>query len=88
MINEKLNHSDCLNFTTIDAAKGICRVLNKVVFIDTDICSSYEKLPKCKNCSFFNNPNADNVGTCTGLNKEAWTYGELIGITCEGYKSK
>jgi len=88
MMNEKLKHSDCLNFTTIDAAKGICRVLNQVVFIDTDTCSEYEELPKCKNCKFFNEPNKENIGTCTGLSKESWTYGELIGITCEGYKSK
>lgn len=88
MMKEKLNHSDCLNFTTIDAAKGICRVLNKIVFIDTDTCNEYAELPKCKNCKCFTNPNDDNVGTCTGLNKEAWTYGELTSVTCEGYKAK
>lgn len=85
---EKLNHSDCLNFTTIDVAKGICGITKEVVFIDTVVCEKYEKLPKCKHCKFFTNPNKDNIGTCTGLSKEGWTQGELITVTCEGYITK
>ena len=79
-------HNDCLNFTAIDVAKGICRVNNQVVFTDSNVCPNFEVLPKCKTCTCFKNADEDNIGCCTGFKKEAWTYGELNATTCENYK--
>lgn len=87
MVNNN-KHNDCLNFASIDVAKGICRKTNSIIFIDSEVCGNFKEVPKCKNCSKFKNPNADNMGTCTGLKKEYWTYGELMGVTCEGYEKK
>lgn len=86
MVNENMRHNDCSNFCFIDVAKGICRLTNEMVFIDTPVCANFKETCKCKNCANFKNPNKDNLGSCTGLKKEAWTYGDLNAITCEGYK--
>ncbi|SFC91905.1 4-hydroxyphenylacetate decarboxylase small subunit [Clostridium uliginosum] len=87
MANESIKHNDCVNFSSIDVAKGICRISNEMVFIDTSTCGNFKEVHKCKNCSNFKNLNKDNTGLCTGLKKEAWTFGELSAVTCEGYKS-
>lgn len=83
-----MKHNDCSNFCPVDVAKGICRVTNEMVFIDTPVCEKFTELAKCKNCACFKNPGSDNIGTCTGLKKESWTLGELNGTLCEGYCHK
>lgn len=83
MTNTK--HSDCTNFSPIDVAKGICRLCNELIFIDTDTCGSFDRLPKCNNCSNFKEPNTDDIGTCEGFKKTYWTHGELNAMSCEGY---
>ncbi|QXM06897.1 4-hydroxyphenylacetate decarboxylase small subunit [Crassaminicella indica] len=88
MSEKNLKHHDCLNFAPIDVAKGICRITNKIIFTDTNTCPKFIALKKCKNCAHFTNPNSKNIGTCLGLEKESWTYGELCAVTCEGYKEK
>jgi len=87
MVNESMKHNDCANFSPIDVAKGICRLSNQMVFIDAAVCEKFNEVSKCKNCSSFKNPNKDNMGTCTGLKIQSWTYGELNTVTCEGYKT-
>lgn len=86
MVNENMKHNDCVNFSSIDVAKGICRLSNQMVFIDVPVCEEFNEVSKCKNCSNFKNPNKDNMGTCVGLKKHSWTYGELNTVTCEGYE--
>ena len=85
-MSENIKHNDCKNFCFIDAAKGICRVSNEMIFNDTEICENFHETNKCKNCSNFKDVNKDNVGNCVGFKKEAWTYSELNAVTCEGYK--
>jgi 4-hydroxyphenylacetate decarboxylase small subunit len=82
-----LKHDDCRNFAAVDAAKGICRKTNTMIFSDTVICDNLMELPKCKNCSHFIDENKDHIGNCIGLEKNNWTYGELAAVTCEGYHS-
>ncbi len=79
-------HSNCLNFSPIDAAKGICRISNGFVNIDGETCTSFKLAPKCSNCENFKNVNEENIGTCIGLGDHAWSFGELSAITCEGYE--
>lgn len=88
MANENMKHNDCVNFCPIDVAKGICRLTNSMIFIDTNTCENFKEACKCRNCENFKNPNNDNIGTCVGLKKESWTFGELNALTCEGYKAK
>lgn len=80
-----MKHNDCVNFCGIDAAKGICRVTNEMVFIDTKVCKEFSEVSKCRNCGNFKNPSKDNVGTCIGFKKEAWAFAELNATTCEKY---
>lgn len=87
MANENMKHNDCVNFSPVDAAKGICRATNNMVFIDTETCGNFKEACKCRNCKNFVNPGSDNIGTCIGLKKESWTFAELSAATCEGYKS-
>lgn len=82
---ETLKHSDCMNFTNIDAAKGICRFHGEKVFIDTPVCKAYETAPKCKNCNCFTATEQPGMGNCSGLTRDSWTYEELSAVTCEGY---
>ncbi len=84
----ELKHNDCLNFSSIDAAKGICRLTKQLINIDTDVCESLRLAPKCKNCKSFTNPNEDGTGICKGLEKEHWTFESLSAVTCKGHKFK
>lgn len=86
MENESMNHSDCVNFAPVDALKGICRCSNNLILIDTPVCENFKETCKCKNCINFKDPDSNNIGICVGLNKDAWTSGELYAVTCGGYK--
>lgn len=88
MANENKKHIDCANFSPIDAAKGICRLSEKMVAIDSETCPNFKEKKKCCNCANFKNPDKDGMGTCVGMAKEAWTYKDLCAVTCEGYKVK
>lgn len=84
----KLKHNDCLNFSTIDATKGICRITKQLINIDSETCSNLALMPKCKNCINFEKPDEKGIGTCIGLEKEDWTFESLNAITCKGHKFK
>lgn len=88
MTKKNLNHSDCANYIPIDVAKGFCRLSNKKILLDGEVCPNFVTKAKCKNCANFKNPDKDNIGTCAGLEKESWTFGDLVAVTCEGYKAK
>lgn len=83
-----MKHSDCKNFTPFDAFKGICRKSGGFVMIDTDTCAAFGAAPKCRNCAHFCEPNEEEIGTCTGLDKEFWAYGDMSAKTCEGYQAR
>lgn len=78
-------HSDCENFAPVDVAKGICRLTNKPVLIDSQVCVKYEAVPQCSGCAQFKNPDKGGIGICTGLQKEYWTAGHYNAGLCEGY---
>ena len=88
METKNFKHNDCSNFAPIDVAKGICRITNKTVFTDTPVCPTFSELAKCKNCTHFVDSKKENMGVCTGLEKENWTYANLVAKTCEGYDKK
>ena len=84
----KLRHNDCLNFSSIDAAKGICRLTKEIINIDSDVCEALNLAPKCKNCKNFDKPNNEGIGVCKGLAKEDWTFESLNAVTCNGHEFK
>jgi 4-hydroxyphenylacetate decarboxylase small subunit len=84
----KSKHNDCLNFSPVDASKGICRITGSMINIDSEVCSKFDLAPKCRNCEYFKKPDKDEIGICLGLNKEDWTFGDLNAITCKGHKFK
>lgn len=81
-----IKHSECENFVPVDVVKGICRLTNEKVIIDSSVCARFEMVPVCRNCGNFKNPNKDGIGTCIGLKKEYWTAGNYHAGLCEGYK--
>lgn len=83
-----LKHNDCLNFSSIDATKGICRLTKALINIEGDICGKFHLAPKCNNCEHFHNEDEKGIGICKGLSKEDWVYGSLNAITCTGHKFK
>lgn len=84
---KKLNHADCANFISVDVAKGICHANGGVVIlIDTDICSEFTAVAKCKICTKFSNPDEHDIGTCEGFKSPHWTYGELKAVQCEQFR--
>ena len=81
-----LKHNDCLNFCSIDATKGICRLTKELINIDSDTCGKLILAPKCNNCQNFHDPDENDIGECTGLSKKDWVYGSLSAITCGSHK--
>ncbi|HWR44851.1 4-hydroxyphenylacetate decarboxylase small subunit [Sporomusa sp.] len=81
-------HNDCDNFAAVDVTKGICRLTNELVLIDSQICVKFDAIPKCSGCSFFQHPDKEGIGTCTGLQKEYWTAANYNAALCEGYVGK
>jgi 4-hydroxyphenylacetate decarboxylase small subunit len=81
-------HNDCKNFTDFDVFKGYCRKIDGLVLIDTPTCKNFVEKPKCRNCANFIKPNEFEIGTCVGLDKEFWAYGDMNAKTCEGYSAK
>lgn len=91
MIEEKvlvqvLQHNDCRNFCSMDVAKGICRRTQEMVLIDSESCSCYVQLPKCKFCANYAAVD-EGAGTCTAEADHPWAYPEMIAVTCEMFKS-
>lgn len=81
-----LKHNDCLNFCSIDAAKGICRLTKEFINIDSCICKSLVLAPKCGNCKNFKISDNNGIGICKGLEHEDWTFSSLSAITCRGHE--
>ena len=78
-------HSDCENFAPVDVTKGICRLSNELVLIDTEVCIKFDKIATCSACRYFNQPDDNGIGICSGLGKEYWTAGNYKAGLCEGY---
>jgi 4-hydroxyphenylacetate decarboxylase small subunit len=78
-------HNDCENFAPVDVAKGICRLSNEKIFIDSAVCPKFEAVPKCGSCGLFKNADKDGIGTCVGLQKDYWTAANYNAGLCEGY---
>ena len=43
--------------------------------------------PKCGNCACFQSADDHGVGTCTGFEKENWSYANCGAFCCEHYKA-
>jgi 4-hydroxyphenylacetate decarboxylase small subunit len=81
-----LRHNDCRDFCSVDVAKGICRLTQEVVLIDSVVCSEYVQLPKCKFCAYFSTGDQEGIGTCNAEASHPWAYPEMIAVTCEMFR--
>ncbi len=77
-----LHHNDCRNFCSVDVAKGLCRRTQELVLIDSDTCTHFVQLPKCKFCANYQ-ANGGDTGVCKAEKGEPWAYPEMIAVTCE-----
>ncbi|MGI9860532.1 4-hydroxyphenylacetate decarboxylase small subunit [Moorella naiadis] len=87
MSNETSRHNDCRNFVPVDVAKGICRVRNELIAIDTPTCQKFDPLPKCKNCANFT-ATENTLGVCEADKNKPWAFEDLIAVTCAMYRAQ
>lgn len=81
-------HNDCKHFIGVDVAKGICSVTNKKIVIDSEVCTVFMSVKKCKNCANFTHSTEKTLGTCTGFKEPDWAYEDLIAENCEMYSPR
>lgn len=86
-----MKHSDCANFLNLDCEKGMCALTKTIVPLDgegSDACPKFKEGFHCANCVSFKDPDKYGIGTCTGFEKENWTYAQNGAFCCEHYKQK
>ena len=86
-----MRHINCKNYINLDCEKGMCARCKSIVPIDgegSEGCSEFRAADKCGSCKNFSNPDKYGIGTCTGLEKENWSYATMGAFTCSGYKSR
>lgn len=77
-----ITHADCDNFVSLDVAKGICRLSDQIILIDSEVCSNFDQIPKCRNCKFFSNDDTEELGICSGREKQYWVDGNYRAQLC------
>ena len=88
---KSMRHYDCKNYINLDCEEGICALCKAIVPIDgkgSEACSNFKAADKCGNCKNFSNPDKYGIGTCTGLDKENWSYATMNACTCSGYQAR
>jgi len=86
-----MKHSDCANFLSLDCEKGMCALSKMIVPLDgegSDACPKFKQGFHCANCVCFKDPDKYGIGTCTGFDKENWTYAQNGSFCCERYVQK
>lgn len=86
-----MKHYDCKNYINLDCEKGICALGKNIVPIDgenSNACPRFKPADKCNNCKNFSTLNKHGIGTCTGLEKESWSYASMNACTCLGYEPR
>jgi 4-hydroxyphenylacetate decarboxylase small subunit len=88
MMNEKVYHRDCRNYTPVDVAKGICHRTKDLVVADGDRCEQFQLLPRCRHClNYIVDAQAMGVGICKASKNRFLAYGDMTAVTCEQYRT-
>ena len=72
-----MKHVDCVNYINLDCEKGE----------GSEACPMFKAAPKCGNCACFQGADDHGIGTCTGFEKENWSYANCGAFCCEHYKA-
>ena len=86
-----MKHCQCVNYINLDCEKGMCALDKVIVPIDgegSEACPRFEEARFCGNCCHFSNPDKYGVGTCSGMEKENWTYATNGAFSCKQYCKK
>lgn len=84
-----MTHADCKYYIELDCEKGMCARSKNLVPLDGEgsaACPGFRPMEKCANCKHFSNPDKYGIGTCSGLEKENWTYASCGATFCPGYQ--
>ena len=86
-----MKHNDCANFLSLDCEKGMCAIHKMIVPIDgegSDACDAFAPGFFCATCANFSKSDSYGIGTCSGFEKENWTYAQNGAFCCEQYQQK
>jgi 4-hydroxyphenylacetate decarboxylase small subunit len=78
----------CRNYAPIDVVKGICHVTKGIVRADDGACPSFDRLPRCAECTRYVPSEEQYIGTCSAAPDRPMTYPDLIAVTCEEFEWK
>jgi len=78
-------HTDCIYFSNVDAAKGICRISGEITLIDSPVCENFERKASCKLCRNFRKTVEPTIGECLASKEGYWSYEDLNAENCENY---
>ena len=84
-----MTHGDCKNYVELDCEKGLCALTKGWIPLDGEgskACPNFTLMEKCGNCKHFCNPDKHGVGTCKGMEKEAFAYASCGATFCPGYE--
>lgn len=85
-----MKHCQCIHYVNLDCEKGLCALSKCVVPIDgegSESCPEFVQAKFCSNCVHFSNPDKYGIGTCSGFEKENWSYATCGAFSCEKYEN-
>ena len=89
----QFNHRDCRNYAPVDVVKGICHISNRMVAADEAVCSCFEKMRKCRDCSQYTpDLKIAEIGVClllaSGRRESFMAYADLSAVTCTSFTER
>jgi|GEM_PF-551502 len=87
MKTNKILYRDAMNYSNIDAIKGIDLLTKEIVMGDDLAPVGYKIKPKCKFCNKFL-PDSKNgsLGICKASKNDFMAYPDMIAVTCKDYE--
>lgn len=86
-----MKHTDCAYFLNLDCEKGMCAIKKVIIPIDgegSDSCGDFKLGFSCATCNNFSDADKYGIGTCSGFEKDNWTYAQNGAFCCPSYQQK
>jgi hypothetical protein len=73
---------DCRFFLPVDVFKGLCKISKEPVAQESESCTEFDRIPKCRYCRHFT-PEKDHLGKCR---EKVLAYPDMIAVNCTGFE--